>query len=1834
MNDLCNMQENSIKRQPILAVLTFLLLIAGSTGAWAWGLTPNTPTGFTVPSTDADGNYTVSWNTSTHATWYELDEKIGSGGWTTIYIGSQTSVSFSTSTVQAYSYRVVACNNQDCSDESSIKTVNVTGGIVPPTSEGSTGAAGNTPYSIDVASDGDTMINVPIRLIPGVAGFAPSLSLSYDSGRGIDLLEQSMPEDTLGYGWRLSGLSQIRRCVVGEALSTSIQLTSADKLCLNGMPMVLASGSPWSPGAIYRSQIENFVKIEVKGYTGSLWFEATLPNGTVQEYGKAAGSRVDKSGGVDFQWSLGKETSVDGNVIDYSYWHDPSNGINRIAEIEYDDAKVYFEYLARSDTSPISIGADSQTQKAFLHKILVEFEGKDIREYRLLDEIVDSRRRLNKVQLCGYNEAGTAETCLDALDFDWQTPSSSIVGAPILVDGMTDGLSAVHQIEYGTIIEGGSHAFVLSGSDTPFGSGSKPSDTQLLTENANSDPNDPVRHVATKLRRDNGLGGMNGFHDTLYAYQNVGLESTKHWGFLGFYAQRITDDESGIVTYVQRRMDYPYFGRVARVYQYEADYTTQPTLMERSEYAYANESISHGSNNSLYPYLDSSIDFNYEGTTLLRVSRTNNTISFDNSLIDEVVSKTEIAVSASGGTGSSTWGDVGTFTLGTIKHTAESTVGFDNRYTGGKWLIGFADDVRTERWGGPAVDDGIVQDATLTAQATSLRPTEIELFPNDDPRYPSDDHMTLKTEFGYDSAGRTTSVTVSGDNVLSRTTSVTGPSTFLHDRYPERIVNAKGHTTTNTVIDERFGTVRQSGDPNGRSTTTIRDPFGRVVSVTNADGVVVTTTYSDCTSGCPSPVHGVVPVLKVETATTNIGASVTISPLRNTYFDKLGRVIRSETESFAGSTFVKRDIKYDRQGRVEKTSLPYIGGSSQNTTRTFDLRNRIDAVTRPDGSSIDVEYSASGNNLVVDIEETVKSSGVDETQKKRNEYNILGQLIKTIDGYGSAVAPFTEYDYDANGNIEEVRVFKTGAGSASATTTFTHDAAGNQKTITGPNIGLVTSKYTALGELLTREDNKARLDSSISEATYTWDNLGRLEKIVNDDGTFNWNWDPTNGKGKIASRTGPGFSETYSYLSSGRPYQIVTNIDPISGGSGTDYKTLITYDDYGRLDTTRSAHVFPGGFLLKRQYNARGYLWKLKDGSTAIHTFDEIDAFGNIKKESYANGISTSRTFDAETGRLETIITGPTSDTNKYQDNSYTWRSNGTLEERLNNPTFGQSDTRKEIFEYDVLNRMEEARTYINGNNTRTQLYTFDDLGNVTEKTSSLLGDNDVENYYYGTTSSGPHAVDSFSVDQDNDQNLSTAYNLTYDDNGAITEYDIPNTSFDKHIAYNANNQPTKIVVGGDIDDVISDSTAQAVEEFTYGPDGQRSGRRSQWKDGANTYTEEVLYIGNTEIITDNSSGTALTITKVQLTPNVMFVEIDNGSSTEEFFEYAHRDHLGSIEVVTNDNGDELDTLALEPYGERKSSDWASNISPSELEDLLEVSSGHSRKARGFTSHEHLDRTGFIHMNGRVYDPLLGRFLSPDPFIQFPTFSQGWNRYSYLNNIPTSFVDPSGFNAEGPDSPDSYSDDNPYTRRILSGPEYFYYFNNPPLQPWVSDYIKTWVEDMRQLAAEWESQYGPPGPFSGEIGQIGLAVGGGGKEANEEPLPQYGLTSNEARIVYRNVFDAGYRGNADINDVLPKGQLPDQYVELAEEMLAVIAESELGIDIVGNTAFSGVRGLAQASLKTAVKQTVIKLFKEAIGNRNKREKILRDFFDGISATSRHGTARSARPVLDDLLYGG
>ena len=128
-----------------------------------------------------------------------------------------------------------------------------------------------------------------------------------------------------------------------------------------------------------------------------------------------------------------------------------------------------------------------------------------------------------------------------------------------------------------------------------------------------------------------------------------------------------------------------------------------------------------------------------------------------------------------------------------------------------------------------------------------------------------------------------------------------------------------------------------------------------------------------------------------------------------------------------------------------------------------------------------------------------------------------------------------------------------------------------------------------------------------------------------------------------------------------------------------------------------------------------------------------------------------------------------------------------------------------------------------------------------------------------------------------------------------------------------------------------------------------------------------------------------------------MRVERSDGSTYTRYF---HKDHLGSIATITDETGAVVERLSYDAWGKRRF--------PNGQDDP--TGSISSQTTRGFTGQEELADVGLVHMNGRVYDPLLGRFGTPDPTTENPFSTQGWNRYSYVGNSPLNFTDPSVIN--------------------------------------------------------------------------------------------------------------------------------------------------------------------------------------------------------------------------------
>ncbi len=116
---------------------------------------------------------------------------------------------------------------------------------------------------------------------------------------------------------------------------------------------------------------------------------------------------------------------------------------------------------------------------------------------------------------------------------------------------------------------------------------------------------------------------------------------------------------------------------------------------------------------------------------------------------------------------------------------------------------------------------------------------------------------------------------------------------------------------------------------------------------------------------------------------------------------------------------------------------------------------------------------------------------------------------------------------------------------------------------------------------------------------------------------------------------------------------------------------------------------------------------------------------------------------------------------------------------------------------------------------------------------------------------------------------------------------------------------------------------------------------------------------------------------------------------------YYHNDHLGSVIARTDDSGEVVERYAYDAWGAPRRHTVSGNVPQERWPD-------YGINDRGFTGHEMLGRAQLVHMNGRVYDPAIGRFLSPDPMVKGGFNLQAHNRYSYVLNNPLVNIDPSG----------------------------------------------------------------------------------------------------------------------------------------------------------------------------------------------------------------------------------
>ncbi|ARU55667.1 hypothetical protein OLMES_1592 [Oleiphilus messinensis] len=204
----------------------------------------------------------------------------------------------------------------------------------------------------------------------------------------------------------------------------------------------------------------------------------------------------------------------------------------------------------------------------------------------------------------------------------------------------------------------------------------------------------------------------------------------------------------------------------------------------------------------------------------------------------------------------------------------------------------------------------------------------------------------------------------------------------------------------------------------------------------------------------------------------------------------------------------------------------------------------------------------------------------------------------------------------------------------------------------------------------------------------------------------------------------------------------------------------------------------------------------------------------------------------------------------------------------------------------------------------------------------------------------------------------------------------------------------------------IDRGSGNTVVEFEYGPDRSRTRRIDQKVGGTETTT---TYVGSYEKeVRADKTIERYSIAGIAIVTRETSTENGNTVTTTKE-QYLLRDTLGSVVGILDRTTLDYNSLlasssTYDAWGQRRHLDGTLFTSA----ELFADANGDITN-RGFTGHEQVDGVGLIHMNGRMYDPVIGRFISADPVMQDPTDYQNLNRYSYVRNNPLTLIDPSGF---------------------------------------------------------------------------------------------------------------------------------------------------------------------------------------------------------------------------------
>jgi RHS repeat-associated protein len=834
------------------------------------------------------------------------------------------------------------------------------------------------------------------------------------------------------------------------------------------------------------------------------------------------------------------------------------------------------------------------------------------------------------------------------------------------------------------------------------------------------------------------------------------------------------------------------------------------------------------------------------------------------------------------------------------------------------------------------------------------------------------------------------------------------------------------------------------------SVSNVYDNYGNVTSKStyNTFGIELSTTtsiYAAYVTSIPNK------PTSITVANTRLGEA-TYSTTTTYAYNTSGQTISSTT--FAGQPKAVTSIfGYNTLGNLNSQSISATGLATRTSTTFFDSKGRFPiseinpagqvssaiydpkwgkplATTAVDQLTTTYTYDPFGRESTVTSPTGVIDAAVYAWDIAPYGGSIWGgqtyRITNILAGKPDLVTTFNSFDRVKKKQQQD---FISGQW---ITTTTTYDARANLFTNTAPYKSTESPFVTT--NIYWDFPNRIKSSSNsfgTTHYTYTYTSDGQLTTTILDPAGFN-TASTSDATGKMVSATDPGGTLIYSYYSNGQPRQI--NLNAI--------------------------------ILIKNEYDVYARQSKLNDANAGITTY-EYDAFGQLKTQTTALGHTTSISYDVlgretqrvgvegvttttyhtagtgKTGRLQNV-TGFSGDITSFQYDTYGRLSSETVNyDGFSNPinyTYNQygdltdilypggflvsnqyntdgyltgikggttTATQTTLFSPTNKNGLGQYTGFALGN-TKTSTCTYNqgiptrylttgiqDLnftwnyqtGNLTSRNDAIKGK--TENFLYSNdalnrlVSSSGVGLQSISMTYSANGNISTksdagAYLYSSTRVNAVTGINGPQNipALSQSITYTPFLQPAQITEG-------TNSL-----NYTYGADQQRI------RSVVNGGISKRYYFGDYEI--NVSGGVNTFVYYIPLGANTIAIATKVNTAAP-ILQYGYTDYLGSILTVTNHTGAIIAEQNFDAWGRmRNPTTWAYTGLPTNPGWLY----------RGYTGHEHVKQFGLINMNGRMYDPVVGRMLSVDNYTHNGT--QGYNRYAYALNNPLRYGDPDG----------------------------------------------------------------------------------------------------------------------------------------------------------------------------------------------------------------------------------